>query len=83
MRPYRFTSAGDTADPAHQWLGTQTGHNRVQVFQVINFYDNVKIIEVDCVREHLQLIDVAVQFADCLGDLRQSADLVVDLDLDA
>ena len=75
----------DAAIELTRGLAAQAAHDFVEMFQIVDFEQDVEIEEIarPAARHHLQLVDIAAGIADHLGDLGQGADLVVDRDLDA
>jgi hypothetical protein len=55
------------------------------VLDIVHFDEDFEIEEVlgPCLGGHLEFVDIAARFADDLGHLSESADLVVNFDLDA
>ena len=54
----------------------------VEMLEIMYFDQDVEIEEIAraALRDHLQFVDIGARIADHLGDLRQGADLIVDLD---
>src|SRR6476646_3887353 len=71
-------------DRAHQGLQVKVVHYLVEVFEIMYFDQDVEIKEIasSLLGDHLQRVDIGARIADYLGDLRQRADLIVNLHQD-